>query len=191
MPEAILIGIPASYACRYGITGGTTTWGRSIHFGTCQYADIPWEDASELRNNLRYRILARIGVGATGSPVELIPGHIYRVRPDLAGQWHRLSRYKLIGRPIVPTGTIANGRHRSPLRSISVARRSRSSWNDGLAPSTESAPRLVGVRKREADLQEREPTLAGRDGEVHRSWVRKDRNPNLWPSPGRLEAVPT
>ena len=51
------LGIPVIFACRGDMID-------QIHFDTRQYAHIVWNSASELRNDLRDRILARIGEGS-------------------------------------------------------------------------------------------------------------------------------
>ena len=50
------LGIPAIFTCRSDAVG-------LAHFDTRQYAHIGWSSTSELREKLRDRILARIGVG--------------------------------------------------------------------------------------------------------------------------------
>ena len=50
------LGIPVIFTCRNDKIG-------ELHFDTRQYAHIVWENAEQLRDNLKNRILARIGEG--------------------------------------------------------------------------------------------------------------------------------
>ena len=53
---ALGLGIPVIFTCRNDKIG-------ELHFDTRQYAHIVWENAEQLRDNLKNRILARIGEG--------------------------------------------------------------------------------------------------------------------------------
>ena len=50
------LGIPVIYTCRKDMVN-------KLHFDTRQYAHIVWDNPETLRNELRSRILARIGKG--------------------------------------------------------------------------------------------------------------------------------
>ncbi len=53
------LGIPVIYSCRRNMVD-------QIHFDTRQYSHILWDNLDELRDDLRKRILARIGSGPLG-----------------------------------------------------------------------------------------------------------------------------
>ena len=50
------LGIPVIYTCRYNMVD-------ELHFDTRQYAHIVWNTPEDLRNELKNRIMARIGEG--------------------------------------------------------------------------------------------------------------------------------
>lgn len=59
---AMGLGIPVIFTCRSDMVD-------KLHFDTRQYAHIVWDTPEQLRDELKYRILARIGEGPDANPV--------------------------------------------------------------------------------------------------------------------------